>query len=361
MSTNQPETIRFVAKSAGEAAEIVRRRLGPEGRVISVEQVSGSGLKRFISSPQLQIVAQRVAPPAPVQRVAPSVAVQGDASSVAVQDDAPSDAPMPVAPPAPASAASVAKGGVIDSADARTRIDCGTLLRGAGFSPSLIARLEGAERWREICALPAGKGLPEAIAWISKYRNRTKLASESGKVAFVGCAGVGKTTALCKYLAREAFVHGREVEVLQLEVDKPHLDTGLSIYCDILGVPCYDDPAQISGRGALLVDVPGVSCQSSDEVERLVQALDTIGVSDRVMVMNAAYELSVLEKHARVANQLGARYAAYTHLDELDDVSKLWSCILDPDRSTLFFARGQNVAGDLIHDSFGFMIERTFP
>ena len=351
MSTNQEETIRFVAKSAGEAAEIVRRRLGPEGRVISVEQVSGSGLKRFISSPQLQIVAQRVAPPAaPVQRVAPNVPHQGDAS----------DEPIQFSEPAATVAAPIAKVGQGDSSD-RTRIDCGTLLRGAGFSPSLMARLEGAERWREICALPAGKGLPEAIAWVSKYRNRSKLESESGKVAFVGCAGAGKTTALCKYLAREAFVHGREMEVLQLEVDKPHLDTGLSIYCDILGVPCYDDPAELSGRGALLVDVPGVSFQSTDEIERLGQALDAIGVSDRVMVMNAAYELSVLEKHAHVANQLGARYAAYTHLDELDDVSKLWSCILDPDRSTLFFARGQNVAGDLIHDSFGYMIERTFP
>jgi flagellar biosynthesis protein FlhF len=107
--------------------------------------------------------------------------------------------------------------------------------------------------------------------------------------------------------------------------------------------------------------VPGFSSKSTEEIERLVEALEAIGVNDRVMVMNAAYELPVLERHARVADQLGARYAAYTHLDELEDVSKLWNCILDPDRSTLFLARGQNVAGDLIDDSFGYMIERTFP
>lgn len=345
MSSNPEETIRFVAKSASEAAEIVRRRLGPAGRVISVEQVSGSGLKRFISSPQLQIVAQRVSPP---------VSVVGDVSSEKVGEIA--DVSTSVA----SAAASVVP---VESGDStnRSRIDCASLLRRAGFSPSLMARLEGAERWREICALPAAQGLPEAITWISQYRNRAKLDCELGVVAFVGCAGAGKTTALCKYLAREVFVYGREVEVLQLEVDKPHLDTGLSIYCDILGVPCYDDPNELSGRCAVFVDVPGVSAQSTDEIERLVDALDAIGARDRVMVMNAAYELSVLEKHARVANQLGARYAAYTHLDELDDVSKLWSCILDPDRATLFFARGQSVAGDLIHDSFGHMIERTFP
>ena len=114
------------------------------------------------------------------------------------------------------------------------------------------------------------------------------------------------------------------------------------------------------GEGTLLVDVPGISTHSTDEIERLVEALDAIGVRDRVMVMNAAYELSVLEKHARVADQLGAQYAAYTYLDELDDVSKLWSCILAPGRSTLFFSRGPNAVGDLIHDSFGYLIKGPF-
>jgi flagellar biosynthesis protein FlhF len=345
MSTNQPETIRFVAKSASEAAEVVRTRLGPEGRVISVEQVAGSGLRRFISSPQLQIVAQRVVSLAPVKVDGSNEAAQ---ETIQVQD---------------AVATSIVTSETIKESDpfGRERIDCGTLLRRAGFSPSLMARLEGAERWREICALPVSKGLSEAISWISKYRTRAKLSSEACRVAFVGCAGAGKTTALCKYLAREALVRGRKMEVLQLEVDKPHLDAGLSIYCDILGVPCYDDPADLSGQCSLFVDVPGFSSKSTEEIERLVEALEAIGVNDRVMVMNAAYELPVLERHARVADQLGARYAAYTHLDELEDVSKLWNCILDPDRSTLFLARGQNVAGDLIDDSFGYMIERTFP
>ena len=93
MSANPEDTIRFVAKSASEAAEIVRRRLGPEGRVISVEQVSGSGLKRFLSSPQLQIVAQRVAPPARPPADAPparpSADASGEASGATIQAAAP--------------------------------------------------------------------------------------------------------------------------------------------------------------------------------------------------------------------------------------------------------------------------------
>ena len=344
MSQTTESTIRFIAKSAQEAAAIVQKRLGPEGRVISVEQVTGSGLKRFISSPQLQIVAKKqglgeTAQPAAEQEAAPPS-----------QEEGPTEAGQEV----PAESANEPVRGPMAPS-------CRSLLRGAGFSSSLMARLEGARRWREICDLPAGEGLPEAVAWLRDYRAKAAPFPPASRIAFIGCAGVGKTTALCKFLARELLLYERKPEVLQLEVDKPHVDSGLSIYCDIMGVPYYEDPEQVAGNGPLLVDVPGFSPWAGAAKSHLESALEAIGASHRVMVMNAAYESAVLEKHAAIGRELGAMYRAYTHLDELDDVSKLWAGVLDPNCATLFFANGQNVAGNLIEDSFGFLIERTFP
>lgn len=335
MSQTEDSTIRFVAKSAQEAARVVRERLGPEGRVVSVSQVKGSGLKRFVSSPMLQIVAQKMPPPGVVTVQAPTVGAS-PATGVDSLADAPSAASGPEA-------------------------TCQFLLRRAGFSSNLMARLEGAERWREIGELPVREGLAQAMAWLRQYRSKAKPFAEGSRIAFLGCAGVGKTTALCKYLAKEVFLYGRAPAVLQLEVDKPHMDTGLSIYCDILGVPCYEDPGQVEGQQTLLVDVPGFSLSSGEESKRLLAALEAIEADHRVMVMNAAYEASILQKHSHIADRMGAAYSVYTHLDELEDVGKMWACVLDVNRSTLFFSNGQNVAGDLIEDSFGYLIERTFP
>ena len=43
--------------SAQEAVVQIREKLGPEAEVVSVKQVKGSGLERFLSSPKLEVVA----------------------------------------------------------------------------------------------------------------------------------------------------------------------------------------------------------------------------------------------------------------------------------------------------------------
>ena len=49
---------RLVVRSAEEAVRVIREKLGDNAKVISVRQVGGEGLKRFISSPKLEVIAQ---------------------------------------------------------------------------------------------------------------------------------------------------------------------------------------------------------------------------------------------------------------------------------------------------------------
>lgn len=71
--------IKFIAKSAQEAADRVRDELGPGGRVISVRQHTGTGVGRFLSAPKLEVVAVLEAPdnnPAPSVATPPTVSEQ---------------------------------------------------------------------------------------------------------------------------------------------------------------------------------------------------------------------------------------------------------------------------------------------
>ena len=49
---------RLVVRSAEEAVRVDTEKLGDKAKVISVRQLGGEGLKRFISSPKLEVIAQ---------------------------------------------------------------------------------------------------------------------------------------------------------------------------------------------------------------------------------------------------------------------------------------------------------------
>ena len=333
----QTREIRFIAKSAQEAVDRVRNELGPEAKVISVRQVTGSGLQRFLKAPQLEIVAREFESPKEEILIPPDTSEE----EPSVPEEVVEVQARPIKP----------------------TLSCRDLLTRAGFPPALMARLDGAEEWREIESLSIKEGLPKAMSWLRAFQSSRLKTSVPDRIAFLGGPGSGKTNSLCKYLAREVFIHGKQPEVLRLEVDKPHLDNGLSLYCEILGVNCHEDPSDVnfSGDQPVLIDVPGFSLQSESEKARIREALDSIEVSGRVLVLNGAYDASVLQRFSRDGGEIGANFQVFTHMDELEEYGKLWTYLLNLDREVLFFSSGQNVAGDIIDDAFEFLMERTFP
>lgn len=55
---SDPQRYRFVVSTAQEAVEVLRERFGEKARVISVRQIEGTGLTRFLQAPKLEIVAE---------------------------------------------------------------------------------------------------------------------------------------------------------------------------------------------------------------------------------------------------------------------------------------------------------------
>ena len=49
---------RLVVKSAEEAVGAIREKLGSSARVLSVRQMGGQGLSKFISSPKLEVIVE---------------------------------------------------------------------------------------------------------------------------------------------------------------------------------------------------------------------------------------------------------------------------------------------------------------
>jgi len=62
VQTSADAQYKFVVSSANEAVSVLRERLGENAKVISVRQIEGAGLARFLRAPRLEVIAKVEAP-----------------------------------------------------------------------------------------------------------------------------------------------------------------------------------------------------------------------------------------------------------------------------------------------------------
>ena len=355
---------RLVVRSAEEAVRVIREKLGEDARVLSVKQVGGEGLKRFISSPKLEVIAEI---PSPEQKNLEEANALGEESA--------QPAPDPVG-------AESLDGGTAqaNSSSEQTQADqpeaehgqpklesigeTERILSKAGFDPHLLSEIQSWTNWKSILELPLADALKEITIGLSDRFRATSVIETTDRVALLGAPGVGKTTTLCKFLAHEVFMNKRTPHVLKVENGIPNPDDALRIFCEVIGVTLFREPGNlpsISDSSPLYLDFPGLSLSHMDDWVETKETLDHLEVQTRVLVLNGAYDRQVLLKNISSGKHLGATHVAFTHFDELSNSTKLWPVILHSGLSPLCICNGQNVTGDFTTNVLNQMIARTFP
>lgn len=146
-------------------------------------------------------------------------------------------------------------------------------------------------------------------------------------VALVGAPGVGKTTALAKWMAREVASRRNAGPLFMLDdADRPNACEVLSAHAQLLGVPMetrWDPDARPLDGG--WIDFPGVSPGDESDRARLRQRLDAFGPTRRWLVINAAYDLNQVRRQLRFFSPLGCRGVIVTHLDEEARPARIWN------------------------------------
>ena len=351
-----PKKYRLVVRSAEEAVRLIREKLGDQARVTSVRQVGGEGLKRFISSPKLEVIAEVGG----VEQGDNEVSIESPAPTL--EEKGQEENPKLNSPPV-SNTVSNEKAEVELGVDGQGE-DVVKLLSRSGFDLSLLAKLKSWTEWQEICEAPladALKGITKGLA--DRMGNRPD-ASLTNSVALLGSPGVGKTTTLCKLLAHEVFINKKVPNVLKIENGVPNPDDALRIFCEVIGVTLYrevDKCPSPTDQSPLFVDVPGLSISNPEEWEHAGQLLDQKNVSSRILVLNGAYDSQILLRSMTLANHSKATHLAVTHFDELSNSTKLWPLLLDSNLLPFCICNGQNVTGDVSRGVLNQLIARTFP
>ncbi|MBL9201909.1 MAG: flagellar GTP-binding protein [Opitutaceae bacterium] len=337
-----PGTYKFTVRSTDEAVALIREKLGPTARVLSVRNAAAPGLKKFFAAPRLEVIAQ----------------VDAEAPAAPAIDQASDE---PARPDEAAAPAAVARARLTPFPSS---IGLTGLLRRTGISETALQRLQAGPAWAELNAQPLHRALAEAARLLRSQAGVRAVRAPLSRAAFLGAAGVGRTTALCKWIALETFRRARTGHVVSVEFDRPNALGPLPVFSEALGVPLAHFPCETGPAtpgGFVYFDLPGLSVRRPADNASMAFFLEREKITERVLVLNAAYDRASLREAYAAGRDLGATHLVFTHLDEVPQWGKLWDYLFDEEVEPLFLATGPSLTGDCEEDVPGAIMRRTLP
>lgn len=360
---------KFTVANAHEAASVIRERLGEHARVLSVRQVEPTGLRGLWASPKLEVIAAVETPASIPAGSALGPASGSDASRSSqgttlqlTSDDEASPTALATTPTVLRAAPEPRR--LITRLEPTARPELAPLLRRSGFSEAILSRLEGSPAWSALQAMPLHRALVETGRHLRQIAGARRAAEPLTRAAFFGPAGTGRTTALCKWLASEVSRRARLGHVVTAEFDAPMSRGPLPVLCEALGVPLAHFPASTrpaTPGGFVYFDLPAVSLRDPAANVALAGFLDREEITERVLVLNAAYGPAVLRAGYARGRDLGATHVVFTHLDELAHWGGLWDYLIDGGLEPLFLSTGPSLTGDCEDEVYDALTRRTLP
>ena len=328
-----PGTYRFIVRSVNEALSVLKAQLGPEARVLSVRPVRQNFLKRIFGGAKLEVIAELAAPESVLEPV--------------------------MAPPVPGVLNSTYAAGL---ARGSRPVDLRAALRTAGFSESLLWRVETERRWSISGDKPLGDALADFVHELRQLVGAFPVVPLSRRVVFISSSQADKSLALGQWLTWEVFQQGTKCRVRHVEFSRPNPCLELEVFCDAVGVGLthHTPNLRVSDEGARVYwDVPCFGAAAGDEMPLLADLLEQQAIETRVLVLNAAYETESLRVGLKSGRALGATHVVLTHLDEAKDVGKIWEILLEGEMRPLFFSHDGNLLGPIGADPLDFLVQKT--
>ncbi len=353
----------FIAASAEEAVAQIRAKLGPEAVVLNVRPLPANGLARLWQKPMIEVLACRqeapATPEAPLSEALAEFRQQLHEIRQQVENRTARAEPetQPVESENPISSAAELNSG-------NWRV--GAVLQKAGLLP-LPAQYVLDQLQAEHGPVPPaslGEEISLARSVLAKSWRKAPATAPNSVHVLIGPSGAGKTTCLCKWLTRAALVEGRMARVWRLDGATANMAESLSVYCEILGVPAeraWQPGGGTFGEDIGFIDLPGVDWRKPIAVKELAGQLKQLGSPRVHLVLNGAYDVSILLAQQRAFSALPIEDLIVTHLDEETRWGKVWNLALGTNYSIRYLSTGQNIPGDFCEAAAEMILGRQFP
>jgi len=339
------QTIEFITDSPASALEQIHRQLGPQAVVLSVRRLPAQGVSRLWQK-------------------------HGRVEVLAGVPDETSSAQWPAGSPLPGGS--------------------GVMPPGFADQENPFADCPPSGRWPGVAWLEARGLLPDFAARLQRHLNdihpsapatrdaewnavldalsslwRTSPPREPGNTrqthVFIGPAGSGKTTALCKWLTLAVLTEGRSASVQRLDATVANTAEFLTVHCEMLGVPVERFCSAASAPAELnFVDLPGIEAEDPRALVALKIQLASIPAPQIHLVLNAAYQTETLLAQWQAFAPFDPTDLILTHLDEEPSRIKLWNMVFGTNCIIRFLSAGQKIPGQFQSATPGLLFPAEF-
>ncbi|MCF7668802.1 MAG: hypothetical protein K9N48_03390 [Verrucomicrobia bacterium] len=348
------KVVPFVAETAYQAVEKIREELGPQAVVLNVRRLPAEGLSRLWRKPAIEVLAclpdgrngredrldELKRELGEIKRELPGIRNNGGG----------------------------VRGQTIAQSGYSSGWRIGMMLENTGMLPvhiqNIVDRLHalhGPTRPE-----PVGRELHLAGALLEDlWPRRLQFGTETDSRIhlLIGAPGVGKSTCLCKWLAKSVLIDGQKAMLWRLDGAAANVAEPVSVYGEILGVPVMR-----SWRGYALedeneigfIDLPGWNWNKSDAVSELSSLIQTWGNPRLHLVLNGAYDIHLQLAQVRAFSGLPLSGIIVTHMDEESRWGKLWNLVLGTNYTLEYISAGQNIPGDFFRPTPELILRRQF-
>ncbi len=359
------QPIPFIAATADEAVAQIRAKLGPNAVVVNVRPLPTQGLARLWQKPMIEVLAG-----VPEEPAKPDVEISDTLAEFRKQlqeireqvvNQPAKAAPVPAVEAEKDFSETLVQGSAASMDTGSWRI--GNLLQRTGVLPLHAQSIEDELRARHGDVPPGNleQEIQLARDFLSRRWKQSKASSLPARHVLIGPAGSGKTTFLCKWLTHVCLVESHTARVWRLDGSIANMAESLSIYCEILGVPIERLWQNENGGEEIgFIDLPGIDWRKPSAIQELGKQLKSFGRAEVHLVLNGAYDTSLLLAQARAFSTLPIADLIITHLDEETRWGKLWNLAFGTNFPLRAFSTGQNIPGDFCAASVEAIFSRQF-
>lgn len=327
--------VAFKAENANAALAQIQDELGPEAVVVSVRQMPEGRLARLWQRNRWIEVTAALPPSAHEARSErPAGARTASFSGAAASQ------PNRPATERPA----------FDGRIERWRTI--SWLESKGLLPTFLNRLEEKAQilyGRTATLSPEKEWAAVTDLMTCHWRATKPVETGSGRPhVFIGPAGSGKTTVLCKWLASAVLLNDCKARVWRLDGESVNSSELLALHCESMGVPVERTwrPDSVD-EGLRFVDIPGVQADDGYGMSELRERLSALPQPHVHLVLNAAYETTVLFDQFNAFSVFEPDDIIFTHLDEERGRVKLWNFVFGTNCPISYLSTGQKIPGRL--------------
>ncbi len=320
--------VSIVAENANAALAQIHAELGPEAVVVSVRKLPASGISRLWKHTGSIEVVAGIPEKEPRRHSVPP----GEDAYVPFGDK------IEMEPPA---------------APHARRWKSLTWLESLGLLSAFADELErrlNATHGEEPPLMPVDEWTAVRQTLAKYWRPAHRPLAGSGRPhVLVGPAGSGKTTALCKWMTAAVLREEQKVHVWRLDGETANVAELLSLHGEMIGVPVerfWNPP--MDAADLLFVDLPGVEPGNTQAMKALHDQIAALPEPRVHLVLNAAYETSILFEQFQSFAPFAPESVIFTHLDEERRRVKLWNFVLGTNCTVSFLGGGQKIPGDFL-------------